>query len=460
MVRTCARRVSHFLQRVQRHFSRIESLEQKAVDEIVDFVEAEFWACDPLLCLWEEVSLPSAEIVRYRIGPFCIDNQGKRTFEPEFDGSPQMLRVPLWIFAPSQAHFRCLSEWSLVSCERLRQMPAGESGGNCGCCCVPGGFCKKSAKKSKKTNQPSMGSLSTSLAAHFVHWVEKNEEMKGIFERFARLYSDPEEVTKLASAGGLKAMPGDTTPLSDKEEAVCPPNILASGPEKVAESKARSPGMFSAACRQHLLEGLGNRQQPFVELATRVRCPAQQSVVDAERQEGQALPNPADSNATGEYVANPAAHVAMADRFTAWSTAGFMLHYERMLEEGGGQADPVRPELRRAGSAMSKSMKAFAGGDLRARREQHNQTLRQRLDRVAAKEDSVPEPPEDALQVKAGPTSVTPAMPSSHVEGINRRYDKYWQRMPVRELPAWKAEDRLHADAHMMWNGCHEMELS
>ncbi|CAK9021929.1 unnamed protein product [Durusdinium trenchii] len=433
MVRTCAARVSQFLQRLQRQLARIEGLEHRTVDEIVDFVEAEFWACDPLLCLWEEVSLPTGDHVRYRFGPFCIDHQGHRSFQPNFDSSSQFLRVPLWIFAPSQAHFRCLTEWSLVHSDRLRQLPSsGEGTGSCGgCCCVPGGFRRKPDKRRSKAGQPTMGSLSTSLAAHFANWVEKNEDIKGMFERFAQLYNDPDETLRKSAAmdpyASLKTLPGDTSsptsPMSsDKEEGPCPPNSLAGSiiPEsKAEEPKVTPPGKFSAGCRQWLLQDSGNQLQPFVELAMRMRFPGGPIVVETERQEGHALPNPADTRQTAEYVANPAAQVTIADRFTGWAAAGFILHYERLLEES--QEDPLRPELRNAGFAVSKAVKAFASADLRARREQGNIAMRQRLDQLAAnKDDGVPEPPPDyqeAEQAK-GPTSVTPAMPTSHVEGL------------------------------------------
>mmetsp|Transcript_57950 Transcript_57950/g.91667 ORF Transcript_57950/g.91667 Transcript_57950/m.91667 type:complete len:109 (-) Transcript_57950:77-403(-) len=108
----------------------------------------------------------------------------------------------------------------------------------------------------------------------------------------------------------------------------------------------------------------------------------------------------------------------MADRFSAWGTAGFMLHYDRLLE--ATQEDPLRFELRHSGLALSKAIKAFASADLRARREQHSLVVRQRLENLG-KDEGLPDPPADiqASEVKgAAPTSVTPAMPTSHVEGL------------------------------------------
>ncbi|CAK0855147.1 unnamed protein product, partial [Prorocentrum cordatum] len=54
MVRTCALRVADWLDRVQRQLDRVEGLESRRLDEVARLVEAEFWASDPLLCLWEE----------------------------------------------------------------------------------------------------------------------------------------------------------------------------------------------------------------------------------------------------------------------------------------------------------------------------------------------------------------------------------------------------------------------
>ena len=55
---------------------------------MVDFVEAEFWACHPLPGLFEEVTL-GGEHVRYRLGPFAVDHEGHRSYEPDFQGRPE-----------------------------------------------------------------------------------------------------------------------------------------------------------------------------------------------------------------------------------------------------------------------------------------------------------------------------------------------------------------------------------
>ncbi|CAE7242126.1 Abhd12 [Symbiodinium sp. CCMP2592] len=393
LVRTCASRISLFLQRVQRQLDRIEGLEHKTVEEIADFVEAEFWACDPLPCLWEEVSLPYGESVRYRIGPFSLDSQGRRSYEQDngtgrstYGAGPQLLRVPLWLFTPSAGHFRCLTEWSLLHSERLRRiLPAAGDGGN-GCCggCCAAGFRKKSAKSSKIASQPSMGALSTMLAGHYVQWVHKNEEIRGMVQRFVRLYNNPEEIAEApadaTAVRSLKTPEGDTTPLPEKE-GIFPPNILSGSVVPTEEPMAKigpAPGKFSAACRKYLLEGMGVKTQTLIELAMRLRFPAAPFAQEAERQEGAQLSNPADFRATAEIVANPTLQVLLGDRYADWASAGYMLHYERLLAGASADGtlaavgsqevgDPMRHEVQRAGAAMVKAIKAFAKADLNAR---------------------------------------------------------------------------------------------
>eukprot|EP00440_Ansanella_granifera_P029504 gb/GFBE01032045.1/.p1 GENE.gb/GFBE01032045.1/~~gb/GFBE01032045.1/.p1 ORF type:complete len:898 (+),score=127.44 gb/GFBE01032045.1/:1-2694(+) len=480
LVRTCAARVSLFLDRVQRQLDRIEGLEQKSLEEVSEFVEAEFWACDPLLCLWEEVSLPSADVVRYRLGPFSIDNQGNRSYHPGLgSGSshstpgPNLLRVPQWTFCPSQAHFRCLAEWSLVNSERLQQkLPSGKSSSG-SCCCVPSPAPKKkSGKKDASTSmQPTKGALATSLAAHFANWVDKNEDIRGTFDRFVRLYKDPETALQrlaLASPTISRGPPvqemavGDTTtPCSGcspskvpiEEEQVFPPNSLANsgsvtgraareGQTSALSALPWQAHRFSMAARSHLLLGLGPRCQTFLELSTRLNSFAPASIATAEREEGQALPNLADFQSTAEYVASPSPF-ATAERYMDWAVAGLLLHYERLLAGAGptgempaaslGQevGDPTRPDVRRTGISMSKAMKAFANADLRERREHQRVLLRAQLPRGIAGvlKPSDPDgdvdinppspPPEGGARVQA-PMSVTPGGPggSSQVEGL------------------------------------------
>lgn len=242
LIRTCALRVKDFLAQLQQQIDRIHDLEGKPIEEIVDFVEAEFWASDPLLCLWEEVRL-TGDWVRIRLGPFYIDSNGKSGFDPDLSfgrassSSPDLMRVPLWVFCPTTAHFRCLAEWSLLQSERLlKKFPAKSSGSMCRC--NPCRCCRRKRKTRSRrgvrepTTHPTSGGLATWLAAHFANWVDKNEEVKGILNRFVSLYRQPQQAlgrsvsTALESAGLSQASKDvlSATSLQQDSPSVAPPS--------------------------------------------------------------------------------------------------------------------------------------------------------------------------------------------------------------------------------------------
>eukprot|EP00930_Biecheleria_cincta_P051092 TRINITY_DN3625_c0_g1_i1.p1 TRINITY_DN3625_c0_g1~~TRINITY_DN3625_c0_g1_i1.p1 ORF type:complete len:879 (-),score=131.45 TRINITY_DN3625_c0_g1_i1:463-3099(-) len=458
LVSTCAARVVLFLERLQRQLDQIEGLEDKSLEDIVTFVETEFWASDPLLCLWEEISLPSADHVRCRLGPFSIDNKGQRSFHPGLgtgsssrSDSPQFVRIPLWSFCPSPAHFRCLAEWSLLNSERLkRQLPSASQGSSGSCCCMPHRSSKKKKTDANVSQQPTMGSLATAFAAHFVTWVEKNDDIHALFARFTRLYNDPEEalhrplMSPVTSRrpppmeevpGDCPAAPGLTGSTVNpklEEKVAWPPNSVV-GSESLVESRPGSsqplpwqPHQFSSSARQFLLEGVGCRYATFVELATRIRSPAKALAVAAERQEGQPLPNLADFQSTVEYMSNPGLHVATADRHADWAAAGFLLHYERLLVGAGpvsdakgivkaieqGACDPIRPELQCTGVALNAALKAFANADLRERRDAKRLAIKVALPK------EVPKPAESNCDAPDPMQSVPPVSPDIEAEGV------------------------------------------
>jgi len=275
MIRTCALRVSAFLERLQLQIDRIENLESKPLEEVIELVEAEFWASDPLLCCWEEIQLPHGQHVRTRIGPFFIERTGTCGYDSGLGAgraaSPDLLRVPLWIFCPSSAHFRCLAEWTLLQSPRLdKSLPAvrPKSSGCCGLC----GLCSKCRRKKKPrgkrgqpdpTVHPTRGVLATSLAAHFVNWVDKTDEVRAIFSRFVEMHRDPDLVmgrsvastlaSILASRIGLREEFPAEEPLSqldiDSAEGVAnnvpPPSGMLSGvsPEMPIAPEAAPPLM-------------------------------------------------------------------------------------------------------------------------------------------------------------------------------------------------------------------------
>jgi hypothetical protein len=164
-----------------------------------------------------------------------------------------------------------------------------------------------------------------------------------------------------------------------------------------------------------------------VEIATRIRSPANAAAVTAERQEGQPLPNLADFQSTAEYMSNPGLHVATADRHADWAAAGFLLHYERLLVGAGpgsdtngkvkgieqGSRDPTRPETQCAGIALNEALKAFANADLRERRDAKRLAIKVALPK------EVPKPFESNGDVLDPMQSAAPASPdiSGEAEG-------------------------------------------
>lgn len=419
MVRTCARRLDAFLARLQRQLDRVEGLEAKSLDEVVDFVEAEYWVCDPLLCLWEEVSLPHGDRVRIRLGPFSVDSAGEKHYDPELStgsSSPSgsLLRVPLWIFCPSAAHFRCLAEWSLLHSERLeRSLPsvAGHSGG---CCCVP---CHRlhskrkahaGGRRGRKGNglgtHPTRGILSTYFAAHFVNWVEKAEEVRSMFARFATLHKNPEDGLRRLLGSPSASLFAQMGPVIKDMECEFPPqpSVANEGAasevsvdhsvevEEVPQVKpsshmwpahaapARSPMQAearlgqqaqhchtSALCEAIAVSGPGvpSRSPPWPPLSFSVSSRA------VLREAGSGAPGPLlsefqaglwPSEANSTAVRRDTNEVLkllteldkiVADRNVDWTAAGLILHYERLL------AGPPAPS---GGNAMG-SLSAAGG---------------------------------------------------------------------------------------------------
>lgn len=473
MVRTCALRVASFLERLQGQLDRVDGLESKRLEEVVELVEAEFWASDPLLCLWEEVSLPHGNSVRIRLGPFSIDNCGVKSYDPGLGTGAQppaagLLRIPLWIFCPSPAHFRCLAEWSVLHSERLeRNLPeTGQSLGGSGCCCVPsGGLSRKrrrkpgSGKNGGEPGHPTKGVLATSLAAHFVHWVEKTDDVKAIFARFAALYNSPEDslrgsFTAVSSirgtlprpftpnaASGLalapKELPRDLPPKSPGSQSAeddangsdhvhnqplegsRPSACVAGGDDDSIISAPlfpSSPRFFSASSRAMLREGVGGIGSNLADLHEQVWGSG------AGRE-----PNICDFRTTADMIAMPEAKASQpeVEHHLDWAAAELLLHYERLLwgaapsgrldqdatEEAWG--DPMRPDIRKTGLALSKAVKAFAHAEFRERRECQQQGPRP-LPRIPQQpipdsdvgtDGSLPRPPA-AAPAKGAATSV------------------------------------------------------
>lgn len=402
MVRTCALRVADWLDRVQRQLDRVEGLESRRLEEVVRLVEAEFWASDPLLCLWEEIRLPQGERVRLRLGPFSIGSGGERSYDPGLGcgsgSAPNLLRVPLWVYAPSAAHFRCLAEWSLLSSERLRRnLPEIQPRGFC---CVPSHRLTKRRKHPRRSaeggQQPSRGALATALAAHFVNWVEKTDEIRALFVKFVDLYKNPEEALRRPArdaelAGAPKEAPGcvpvPECPSGLGEEAEESPPAAAPRRAPPSLDKDGTAGgplgppwpavTFSSTGRAVLRESLG---APGGVLEDLLALQHGKPPVPAEDEEGSQhpLPNVTDFQTMAGIVSSPEA--AGRHRSTDWMVSGHLLHYERLLgghspstgeacrnEEAWG--DPLRPAMQECGAALNAVMEAYVQAESRERRE-------------------------------------------------------------------------------------------
>eukprot|EP00927_Polykrikos_kofoidii_P028688 TRINITY_DN24987_c0_g1_i2.p1 TRINITY_DN24987_c0_g1~~TRINITY_DN24987_c0_g1_i2.p1 ORF type:complete len:914 (+),score=137.16 TRINITY_DN24987_c0_g1_i2:311-3052(+) len=402
MVRTCALRVGRFLDRLQRQLDRVENLQDKPLEQVVELVESEFWSCDPLLCLWEEIQLPRGDRLRLRLGPFSIDNLGVRSFDAELgpgssSGGDNVLRVPLWIFSPSAAHFRCLAEWSLLHSSRLEQtLPASSKPPSSGACCVP---CRRSRAKQKSgqagpkvNDSPTRGVLATSLAAHFVNWVMvKTKEVKAIFSRFVELYQNPDEMlqrlskervavgpalepkelpselleeTTITSATDLPPTEGDSPPVREEGAKRAAERASAAAPRSggtnvdLAKQGAPWPPLFlSLSARSGLMEASSTPTPLLLEYYTSLWTRQDDS----------------DPPVTPSFQAVSQLPSQTSDANVDWVAANLLRHYDATLGcetgacmEGG---DPSRAELREAGAGLSKAMRTFGGTEYRKRRE-------------------------------------------------------------------------------------------
>lgn len=456
MIRTCTHRVDAFLQRLQRQLDSIDGLESKPLEEVIDFVEAEFWASDPLLCLWEEVRLPQGQLVRTRLGPFFIESSGVCGYDADIGvgrpSSTDLLRVPIWVFCPSSAHFRCLAEWTLLQSERLEKSLPSPPASKSSCCCSPCCFKKKKKKSRNKrgipdpTTHPTRGVLATSLAAHFVNWVDKTDEVRAIFARFVDVHRNPEQVMGRSAAAALVAaiqpkeeiagetsrdtldvnspeFPGaEASPSSSSQQQA---NSTAKPNEespwwyadlgKMAGSVAAldgsvsdqckppwQPSMFSASTRMLLRDRTGAAGYNLSEFYARLWNPHLSS--------GAELSPLGDLQACGNMLASSSAPNILPERNADWLAANLLYHYERLprppLEEPNTASsssttatDFLRADMRQASLMLNKAMKVFAHSE-------HKRSQRQRF-RPTPK---VPLPPDlppggDMMESKPAPTS-------------------------------------------------------
>lgn len=422
LMRLCAPRLHAFLGGVQRLLDGLEDLEQRPMEDIVSLVDAEYWACDPLITVWEEVDLPRGDRVAIRAGPFVIDNRGERSFEPNFSAAAaeaplgvaaggaaevDRLRVPLWAFCPTAQHLRCFAEWSVLNSERLHLSLDPVSGG---CCCGPTSAMRRghSSRRSSRSILPLQGALATSYAALFANWTkDKTDEADGLLARFAELYRAPEEalnpdnlrggslsaslrlsaVELFTRSANLPGAPGDTT------EAFGTDYLGGFAGDGGLEARATSrsllndlgpgppwaPAAFSAAARSYLREAAGLPSPALKSFYDRLWSPS----ADA----GGTLPSIGDLPPMPDLVAKVS---SSAD--VDWLAAVLLRHRQREraasasspggcrsssdaggtssivsgLDAGASSAEPgmnigaTEAERLLLGTATSEAMKAFA----------------------------------------------------------------------------------------------------
>jgi len=399
MLRLCAQRVNAFLEHLQRRLNNVESLSEKLVEEVVDMVEAEWWSCDPLLSLWEEVDLPSGSRVRIRLGPFSIDNSGKKGYDPSIagasedaTGAAQRLRVPLCVFCPSSAHFRCITDWVLLNSERLeRELPAGMSSQPGGCCggCAPFGSLLRRKKVKGRQVRPTRETFCTFLAAHFVVWAEKTD-VKGAFRRFTELSRNPSECLGRARR--------------NSELSAIALGVADPSPEPSNGSAPRplpwTPSDFSDAARRFLKDGSsGNPGPSLLELYASLWSP--HDVVDSHQDSLLC-----DLGAATEMLANPGALI-LPRRDADWVVSSVLFHFQCKQVERGANDDPCASELRSICLAVSKGMRVFVQADHRVRPERRRPAASGQYE-----EDSVHQPLAEGGGPSTGPSSQPPAKPA------------------------------------------------
>jgi len=452
MLRLCAARVERYLERVQQHLNDVDGLESKPVTEIVEFVESEFWAADPLLCLWAEISLPKGEVSRFRLGPFFVNNSGEAGQDDNLPGLPSedLLRVPLWTFSLSAAHFRYLAEWSLLHSERImRTLPERGSSSCCAPCCCGRGSSSKSAgsrrkKADSKMQHPCRGVLSTLLAAHFVNWVEKNEEIRLLISKFAELHQRPEDAFRLHAATAAMSqplaggVPELAVPLAEEVSTTTPPNAVVGAQPLPQERVSYGRGLtvpkppwhartFADMGRDFLGDRLGS-QSVLLEAALLQLWGVED--VDGMFADGKPMPAFGDCAAALETLSRPA-----PERSLDWVVANVLLHYDRVLRPPAADAkkglvpvDALRPEAQTAGLAINRAMRAFVHAKQRERRELERRKLRNpptphKVATVAARQTEAA--PDSAVLDMDPPPPATAELPKDPPEGEQQALENF-----------------------------------
>jgi len=284
LIRTCAVRMSEFLELLLLELEKSVGLEEQLLENVVTCVEAQYWRCDPLLSLWEEVSLDSSSHVAIYLGPFFVENSGKATYRGGIGDRSlaNTLRVPLWVYQPPAEYFSYIAEWCLLQSKSLQQsLPsphqAGRGDTSC-CCCFPRHQprSKRDGSRARELSKhPSREIFASQLAANFAHWVRKTAEIASMFDSFAGLH-----VSLKAEAPFAENAEGVMQPVKtdrSRETAASIPSLFqhkpssASGPSGSSPQEIFtlmvppwSPHSFSEAVRHYLGERLHTKGSRLV----------------------------------------------------------------------------------------------------------------------------------------------------------------------------------------------------
>jgi len=260
--------------------------------------------------------------------------------------------------------------------------------------------------------------LATSLAVHFVNSVQKASEIWAMFGKFVELYNDPvQTLSRLPSArqplspnASSGAFPkrgdgfawnvdivGEEVEVGDmEEELVSPPHTTGVSPQQQGDSVESAGGrenpnadadkggppwaplFFSASFRAVVRDGFGHLNSSLPKLYAHM-----QGGECGEDNSGKHLPNVLDFRTMAEFVEKPLATMLTTEQpllANEWLSAGCLLHYKRLSMDScsgdgkptanskEGWGDPLRPEVQRAGTALSWSMKTFAHAEHQERR--------------------------------------------------------------------------------------------
>eukprot|EP00397_Hematodinium_sp_SG-2012_P003418 GEMP01003426.1.p1 GENE.GEMP01003426.1~~GEMP01003426.1.p1 ORF type:complete len:807 (+),score=148.58 GEMP01003426.1:245-2665(+) len=152
------------------------------LEQVVEWVEAQYWIRDPFLNLYEELIWVDGKVnVEYVLGPYRLtqthweakEYDGKRTRPSD---SLHRVRIPVWCYMPTPVHFRFITEWIMLSSTKLREF-------------LPDPLVQKSSKKvmeKEKEQNVAPDDFAAAFASHFGAWVSEPRG-RAILDKFGTL---------------------------------------------------------------------------------------------------------------------------------------------------------------------------------------------------------------------------------------------------------------------------------